>query len=116
MAYFEAVPWTGLYLLSRVQGCNIDFHPYHPSQDLELCHLMANAAKVVPSLHNYDQFLLISKYEAQQSTSASQLVDHLCQKVIINALQNAPGLLVPCCFAFYILKFFLDDVLQLLDI
>lgn len=84
----------------EVQACNPNFCGALSSQDPELGYLMVIAVKVASNLYIPDQFLLVCKYEAQWSASTFLVLDHLCQEVIINALQKAPRLLVLCCAAF----------------
>lgn len=64
-------------------------------KDLELYHFMVTAAKVAFGLHTPPQSLLVGENKVQHSTSHHQQIYHL--EVIINALQEAPGLLMPSC-------------------
>lgn len=43
------------------------------------------------------QLFLVCKYQVQQSNSHHPLLAHLCQEVVINALQKSRSLFVSCC-------------------
>ena len=68
--------------------------------DPELHHLIVTAAKAAPSLHILNQSFFVCQYRVQQHTSPCWLLQHLCQEVIINSLQEPPGLCVPGCVVF----------------
>ncbi|GAB0184060.1 hypothetical protein GRJ2_000871300 [Grus japonensis] len=81
----------------EVQGYELAFHPPSWPQDPELQHLMVTAAKAAFDLHVLSELLLAVEYEVQQSTTPHWLLYQLEEKVIINALQESPGLLMSCC-------------------
>ena len=58
---------------------------------------MVTAAKAALELHTPHQPLLVGENEVQHSTSPHWLLYHLEKEVIINAFQETPGLLMPCC-------------------
>ena len=72
-------------------------HPPCCPKDLELYHFMVTAAKAALGLHIPHQPLLAGENKVQHSTSPHWLLYHLEKEVIINALQELPGLLMPCC-------------------
>ncbi|KAK4832416.1 hypothetical protein QYF61_023095 [Mycteria americana] len=63
--------------------------------DPELHHLMVTASKVAFDLHISNGSLLVGEYEVQQTISSHWLLNHLEEEVIINELQEPPGLLMP---------------------
>ncbi|KAK4807192.1 hypothetical protein QYF61_024312 [Mycteria americana] len=65
--------------------------------DPELHHLMVTAAKAAFDLHIPDEPLLVGEYEVQQTPSPRQLLYHLGQEVVVDAVQEPPGLLMPFC-------------------
>ncbi|KAK4806246.1 hypothetical protein QYF61_013390 [Mycteria americana] len=74
-------------------GCSITFPGI---EDPELHHLMVTAAKAAFDLHIPNEPLLVGEQEVQQSTSPHWLLCHLGEEVVIDALQELPGLLMPC--------------------
>lgn len=62
----------------------------------ELQHLMYTAAKAAFDLNITDKALAVGEYEVQWSTSLHWLIYHLEEEVVINSLQELPGLLFPC--------------------
>ncbi|KAK4827407.1 hypothetical protein QYF61_017837 [Mycteria americana] len=64
---------------------------------LECHHFMVTKAKAALELHIPYQPLLVSENKVQHSTSSRWLLYHLEKEVIINAFQEPPGLLMPCC-------------------
>lgn len=80
-----------------MQGCELAFHPPLCPQDPELHCLMVPAAKAAFDLHILSKPLLGDEYQVQQNTSPHQFLYHLEEEVIINALQEPPGLILPCC-------------------
>ncbi|PKU46004.1 dual specificity protein phosphatase cdc14b-like [Limosa lapponica baueri] len=71
------------------------FHLPSCPQDLDL---MVTIAMAAFDLHNPNKPLIVDAYEVQQNTSPGWLFCHL-EDEVINALQEPPGLLVPCCVA-----------------
>jgi len=67
------------------------------SKDLELHHFMVTAAKAALDLHVSHQSLLVDENKVQHSTSLCWISYHLEKEAIINAFQEPPGLLMPCC-------------------
>lgn len=55
--------------------------------------------RLLPDFNIPDHLFLFCRYEVQQSISVHWLHGHLCEKVVINALQKLPGLLVPSCLS-----------------
>lgn len=67
------------------------------SQDPELHNVMVSASTAARYLHFPNKFLLVCKYEVQQSTCLCPFLNCLCQEVTTNALQKPPALLELYC-------------------
>ncbi|KAK4832223.1 hypothetical protein QYF61_021070 [Mycteria americana] len=81
----------------EVQGSELAVCPPQCPKDLELHHFMVTAAKAALELHIPSEPLLVGENKVQHSTSPRWLLYHLEKEVIINAFQEPPGLLIPCC-------------------
>ena len=85
--FSKQIPEEATVCSPEVQGCDLTFCPAPSSQDPELHHLTVTITKVPFDLHILSEAFLICEYEVQQSTSPHWLLFHLCQEIIINALQ-----------------------------
>lgn len=81
---------VGKFCSPEDHGCEPAFCPIPASQDPELHHFTATAAKVAFDLHIPSESLLVGEYEIEQSASPCWLLYHLDKKVLINALQEPP--------------------------
>lgn len=81
----------------KVQGCELDIHPFHCPTDLELQHFMVTAAKAATDLHIPNEPCIAGENKAQQSTSPHWLLYCLGKEVGINAFQEPSELLMSCC-------------------
>ncbi|GAB0192653.1 hypothetical protein GRJ2_001730600 [Grus japonensis] len=81
----------------EVQGSELAVCPPHCPEDLELHHFMVTAAKAALELHIPYQPLLVGENKVQNGTSPCWVLYHLEKEVIIDAFQEPPGLLMPCC-------------------
>ena len=69
-------------------------------QDREVHHCMVAAAEAALNLHILNQSLFVCQYKVQQHASPCWLPHYLHQKVIIDAVQQPPGLYVLGCVVF----------------
>jgi len=58
---------------------------------------MVTAAKAALDFHIPHQPLLVGENKVQHRTSPCGLLSHLEEEFVTNAVQEPPGLLVPCC-------------------
>ncbi|GAB0180340.1 hypothetical protein GRJ2_000499300 [Grus japonensis] len=94
----KQIPEEAKVCSPEVQGSELAVCPSRCPEDLELHHFMVTAAKAALELHiPHQPPPSPDENKVQHGTSPRWPLYHLEKEVIINAFQELPGLLMPCC-------------------
>ena len=88
----QQVPEAAIVCSPEVQGSELAVRPPHCPKDLEFHHFMVSAAKSALELHISHQTLLVDENKVQHRTSLYGLLCHLEKEVIINVVEEPPGI------------------------